>query len=240
MLRRSIEITHPNPTMKTTLARATTLSTALLMTVAGLAAISGTPCNGQGAKQVTKESTTMREIRVDGRLHVTGPESVAIISGTADPVTYRYGDSFQFVDEEGRLVAREAIAPGTPVTVVTVPEARGGIVTSRVIVHKSTTTTVPPEGGKAVATTTVTETVVKPTKANGVLLERESDRILVKTPEGGNVTFTYSQVTDFTDSEGRHVDLIKFIPGMPVHIDFKQVGDRLEASRVMLQGRLKD
>jgi hypothetical protein len=212
----------------------------MLMIAAGVAAISATPCLGQAAKQVTKESTTVRETRVDGRLHLTGPDSVAIVTGASDPVTYPYGDAIQYVDETGRVLSREELVPGTPVSVITFTRPSGGIVTNRVIVHKSTTTTVPPEGGKAVTTTTVTETVMKPTKANGVLLEREPDRILVKTAEGGNVTFIYSRVTDFTDSEGRHVDLIKFVPGMPVHIDFKQVGDRLEASRVMLQGRLKD
>ena len=145
----------------------------------------------------------------------------------------------QFVDEAGNVVTREQIVPGTPVSVLTIAQPSGGIVTNRVIVHKSTVTTAAP-GAVPVTTTTVTETTEKRTKVIGVLLEKESDRVLVRTEKDGNVTFLYSQDTNFTDSEGKHVDLVKMVPGLPVQVDFKQVGDRLEASRVILQGRVKD
>jgi hypothetical protein len=190
--------------------------------------------------QVREGPTTVRETRIDGRLHLTGPDSVTITTANSDPATYRYGDAIQYVDDAGVVLSREQIVPGTPVSVVTVPQSSGGVVTNRVVVHRATATTVAPVTGAAVTTTTVTETTVKPTKATGVLLEKEADRVLVRTPKDGDLTFTYSRVTDFADSEGRHVDLVRFVPGLPVQVEFRQVGDRLEASRVLLQGRLKD
>jgi hypothetical protein len=226
--------------MKTVFARLTNPCLAPLMAVAGLVGMSGSFCQAQVVKQVTEGPTTVRETRVDGRLHLTGPDSVTITTANSDPTTYRYGNAIQYVDDAGLVLSREQIVPGTPVSVVTVAQPSGGVVTNRVIVHKATATTVAPATGAAVTTTTVTETTVKPTKAVGVLLEKEPDRVLVRTPKDGDLTFTYSRVTDFADSEGRHVDLIRFVPGLPVQVEFRQVGDRLEASRVLLQGRVKD
>jgi hypothetical protein len=226
--------------MKTPLSRLAESCSVLLLTVLGLVGTSGVPCHAQAVKQVTEKETTVRETRVDGLLHLSGPDSVTIRTGKSDPATYRFGDSIEFVDESGKIVAREKIAVGTPVSVVTTSNPAGGIVASRVIVRQSTAVTTTPGTGTAVTTTTVTETAEKPTKVSGVVVEREADRVLVKTEEDGNVTFLYSQDTGFIDSEGKHVDLVRIVPGLPVQVDFKQVGDRLEASRVMIQGRLKD
>lgn len=221
------------------------LCPALFLTGAVLVALWNVPGRAQTVTKVKEEATVTQERKVDGLLHLTGPESVTIKIGTTDPETYRYGKSIQFVDEAGNVVAREQVAPGTRVTVHTVVQPAGGIVTNRVVVHKGTTTVVAP-GVEAPApvvappTAVVTETTEKRTKVNGVLLEREPDRVLVKTEKEGNITFLYSRVTEFIDSDGKHVDLIRIVPGLPVQVDFKQVGDRLEAKRVTVRGRVKD
>lgn len=213
---------------------------ALTLSAAGLAVLTGPLCHAQSVTQVTENVTTARETKIDGLLHLTGPESMTIkIGGVADPATYQFGKTIQFVDEAGNVVAREHIAPGTPVTVHTISQPTGGIVTNRVVVHTSTATTTAP-GAAAVAKTTVTETTEKRTKANGVLLEKEPDRVLVQTEKEGNLTFLYSGKTEFIDADGKHVDLIRMVPGLPVQVDFRQVGDRLEASRVTVRGRVKD
>jgi hypothetical protein len=218
----------------------------VVIATASLVASSSVWCDAQSVQiqkvqtvpQVRTEDTVTRETRVDGRLHLTGPESVSIQVGTASPTTYRYGTAVQFVDDAGNVVVRDRIAPGTPVTVYTLPQPAGGIVTNRVVVHTSTVAT-PVPGGQAV-TTKVTETTQERTNVKGVVLEKEPDRVLVRTEQEGDVTFRYSRVTDFIDSEGAHVDLIKIVPGLPVQVDFKQVGDRLEASRIIVRGRIKN
>ncbi len=226
--------------MKTTFVYFNNSARSLVMLLAGLLGTASVICPAQTVQRVVKEGeTVVRETRVDGRLHLTGPESVAIQVGTANPTTYRYGNAVQFVDDAGVVVARDQIVPGTPVTVYTVTQPSGGIVTNRVVVHKSKVATPVPGGGKVV-TTTVTETTQPRTNVKGVLLEREPDRVLVKTEQEGNVTFRYSQVTDFIDAEGKRVDLVKIVPGLPVQVDFKQVGDLLEASRVIVRGRVRD
>jgi len=227
------------PPMKTPFIIVKRPETAIVLLAAGFLGTSITPCHAQTVQRIKEDQTVTRETKVDGRLHLTGPESIAIQTGTANPTTYRYGNTVQFVDDAGVVVARDQIVPGTPVTVYTVPQSAGGLITNRIVVHKSTVTTPTPGGGQTV-TTAVTETTQERTNVKGVLLEKEPDRVLVKTEQEGNVTFRYSQVTDFIDAEGKHVDLINIVPGLPVQIDFRQVGDRLEASRVIVRGRVRD
>jgi hypothetical protein len=213
---------------------------ALLIAAAGLIGFPLNPCQAQTTTKVKDEVTTAHETRVDGLLHLTGPESVTVKVRNSDPATYRYGRTIQFVDEAGNVVAREQIPPGTPVTVYAITEPTGGIVTNRVVVHKRTATTTAPGVASTKITTTVTETEPQPTKIDGVLMEKEPDRVLVTTEKNGNLTFKYTRDTEFIDSDGKHVDLINMVPGMPVQVDFLQVGDRLEAHRVIVRGRVKE
>src|SRR5436190_8780694 len=110
--------------MKTLFARLTNPCSALLMAVAGVFGISGTPSTAQTvvreqpvvreqtvvrepAVTQVREGSTVRETRVDGRLHLTGPDSVTITTANSDPTTYRYAEGVQYVDDAGVVLSRE-------------------------------------------------------------------------------------------------------------------------------------
>ncbi len=63
------------------------------------------------------------------------------------PLTYSYGKTIQYVDESGRVIARETIKPGAAVTVHYVREG-DQMVADRVVVRKMTTTTTVTESGR--------------------------------------------------------------------------------------------
>ncbi len=82
-----------------------------------------------------------REVTSNGTISAFEPGTFVIKSESAPaPVSYHYSKSIQYVDEDGRVITRETIKPGVPVTVHYVREG-DRMVANRVVVHKTTTTT---------------------------------------------------------------------------------------------------
>ena len=114
-------------------------TTSLKKQCAILAVSAGIAFHGAiGAETVvtqTKQTTT------NGTISSFEPERFIIKSETGpDAVTYSYGKTTQYVDEEGRVIARETIKPGAPVTVHYVRDG-DRMVADRVVVRKTVTTT---------------------------------------------------------------------------------------------------
>ena len=90
--------------------------------------------------------TQTKTVTADGTITSFEPKSFIIRSeaeaGPA-PMTYTYGKTIQYVDESGRVITRETIKPGSPVTVHYVREG-DQMVADRVVVRKTTTTVTEP------------------------------------------------------------------------------------------------
>lgn len=90
--------------------------------------------------------TQSKTVTADGTITSFAPKSFIIRSeaeaGPA-PLTYTYGKTIQYVDESGRVITRETIKPGSPVTVHYVREG-DQMVADRVVVRKTTTTVTEP------------------------------------------------------------------------------------------------
>ena len=198
---------------------------------------------GVGGAQTTTvrtvSPTAAEMLNADGTISTVGPESV-IVQGSKDSkaLTYRYPQSFRYVDESGNVVKRELLVPGLPVTVQYVRDG-DSLVAKNVIVHQkvATATESNPLGTATTTTTTTTTEKVKNTTAEGVLGLWETDRFELNTEKHGAVRFFYDKNTQFVDADSKHVDAIRMKPGLPVTVRFRQEGDHLSADQVMLNAR---
>ena len=94
--------------------------------------------------------TQTKTVTADGTITSFEPKSFIIRSeaeaGPA-PLTYTYGKTIQYVDESGRVITRDTIKPGAPVTVHYVRDG-DRMIADRVVVRKMTTTTTVTEPGR--------------------------------------------------------------------------------------------
>jgi len=92
------------------------------------------PVNPSEPKITTTTTTTTS----DGTVSSLTPEQFVIKSTTnAQPVTYRYSTTTQYVDDGGAPVSLEVVKSGVPVTVSYIREG-DGYIAQRVIVHTRT------------------------------------------------------------------------------------------------------
>ena len=174
---------------------------------------------------------TLRSVNTDSFV-LQGDEKAA-------PLTFRDAQSTQYVDESGKVVKRELLVPGVPVTVESIRTGEG-VLASRVIVHQrvAKTTEQGPAGTTTTTTTTTTRDAVKATTAEGVMGLWEKDRFQLNTPKDGAVTFLYSKDTKIVDADNKPVEVIRMRqPGLPVTVKFEQEGDRLMANQITVNLR---
>ena len=125
--------TQINPLMKLTFLK----TPRLILTTAIACAF----CTTLSAETVVTQTKT---VTADGTITTFEPNSFVIRSEAAPaPLTYTYGKTIQYVDESGRVITRETIKPGAPVTVHYVRDG-DHMVADRVVVRKTTTTVTEP------------------------------------------------------------------------------------------------
>ncbi len=133
-----------------------------------------------------------------GTIRTVGPDTMVIqADNQGRPLTYRYAHSIQYVDESGKVVNREVLVPGLPVTVEGIREG-DSILATRWIVHQQTAKalTTGPEGTTATTATTTTTQDVKKTEAQGILGMWEADRFELRTVKDGAASFLYHKNTE--------------------------------------------
>jgi hypothetical protein len=170
------------------------------------------------------------------------------------------------VDESGRVITRETIKPGAPVTVHYVREG-DRMVANRVIVRQTTTTTTEPgrpptrkeakelkeaaehperqarraaEKGKpfppANPAEEKTTTTTTTTNADGTITTFTETEFGLR---GGDKTVTYrhSKTTQYVDDEGAPVSMEIVRSGAPVSVTYIREGDGFVAQRVIVHKR---
>lgn len=87
-------------------------------------------------------TTRVQPIETVGTLTTFGDGTIALRTGeAATPIQYHYSDTTQWMDENGRVITRENIRAGVPVT-VHYTKGETGLIVSKVIVRRTTTNAV--------------------------------------------------------------------------------------------------
>jgi hypothetical protein len=190
-----------------------------------------------------------------------------IIKSESGPVTYTYSKTIQYVDESGRVITRESIKPGVPVTVHYVREG-DRMVANRVIVSQTTTTTTEPgrpptkreakelkeaaehpertarravEKGKPFSPANPAEekttTTTTTTHADGTVTSITETEFSLRGAGDKAVTYRASKTTQYVDDEGAPVSVEVVRSGAPVTVHYIREGDGFVAQRVIVHKR---
>ena len=215
-----------------------------------------------GAEIVVRETTTR------GVVNSFEPDTFIIKSDSGPaPMTYAYGKTIQYVDESGRVVTRESIKPGAPVTVHYVREG-DRMVANRIIVGQTTTTTTEPgrpptkkeakelkeaaehperearraaEKGKLFPPRNPAEekktTTTTTTNADGTISSFTETEFALRGAGEKTVNYRHSKTTQYVDESGAPVSMEIVRSGAPVSVTYIREGDGFIAQRVIVHKR---
>ena len=90
--------------------------------------------------------------------------------------------------------------------------------------------------GLAFAQTASTTTTTSTTQSAGTISQFSPDTIVVKTTSSADpVSYSYSKTTTYVDQNGNAVSMETVKSGLPVTVYYTQDGDRMIASKVVVQ-----
>jgi len=155
------------------------------------------------------------------------PSSFSVTTTSSPlPVHYAYTKSTTYVDENGNPVAMETVRSGAPVTVYY--DRDGNQMTARKVVIRKSVNAGP--DGSTVSRETTT------TSSQGTISAFNPDSIVVKSDTSpAPVNYTFTKTTTYVDQNGNPVSVDTVRSGMPVTVYYDRDGDRMVATRVMVQ-----
>lgn len=172
--------------------------------------------------EVTKTTTT-----TEGTVSEFGPQSIFIKTEPGiKPIRYIFGETTNYVDEEGKPVSMETVKSGLPVTVY-YTKVGDTLVASKVVVRK------------AVAAPAQTPETTWITSA-GTISEFGPKTIIVRTETSPDpLRYSYSKTTTYVDEKGKPVAMETIKSGLPVTVFYTKAGDTMIASKVIVRSAVE-
>lgn len=172
--------------------------------------------------EVTKTTTT-----TEGMVSEFGPQSIFIKTEPGiKPIRYIFGETTNYVDEDGKPVSLETVKSGLPVTVY-YTKVGDTLVASKIVVRK------------AVAVSTQAPETTWITSA-GTISEFGPKTIVVRTETSPDpLRYSYSKTTTYVDEKGKPVAMETLKSGLPVTVFYSKVGDTMVASKVIVRSAIE-
>ena len=166
----------------------------------------------------TRETTTT----TTGTISDFGTGRIVVRTESAsEPLSYTYSKTTTYVDEAGNPVSIETVKSGLPVT-IHYSKVGDSLVASKVIVRKKTG----PIGRSEIQGTTVMGTVT----------ELAPEALVIRTSSSTSpVRYKYTKTTTYVDEAGKPVSIKTVTSGVPVTVEYDEVGGAFVAKRVIVR-----
>lgn len=191
--------------------------------------------------QTERVEATTTTTTSTGTISQFGPQGMAITtpSGT-QPVRFISNDTTNYVDEEGNPVPLGSVQAGMPAT-IHYTKVGDTLIASKIVVG--------PRSGSAAAKATVavpapspagqvTETTTTTTRAGtaGTIAEVVPGGFVVRSESVAEpIRYRYSEKTVYVDETGAPLTFEAVTAGLPVTVQYEQVGNTLIATRVTVR-----
>jgi hypothetical protein len=174
-----------------------------------------------------------------GTIEEIGPSEIVIRGAAGADLRYSHSRTTKYMDEAGKVVAREAVPSGISARIHYVMEG-DRIIAERVVVRRDSVADVaqassgPEKRTESPSTNEVS--TQDSTSKHGVVVSLGKNELAMVSDSGSDaVRYSFTETTQYVDDMGDPISIQTVQPGVPVTIHFAQEGEELVARRVIVR-----